>query len=388
MSASDSHSGDNRDEGKLEASVSSAASGGSEIGNTKVWDQVRQELAQVEEPQPPTGHFTGKNADATHGSERQEMNWARGYGRYLIVGGIICGLAIPELASLFRPFLVPLLIASLALALLQADFTQMMTYSARKMLIGGLLFILLFLCPVFVALEAKLVLVPYGLPLSIADGMILAAMAPPLLATPVIAFLLRLDATLALIVCLLSHVVAPISIALLAEWLMGPEISISFGELVQRLTILIGAGFVLGLGLRSIGLAKWLNRSPSNTAWIDSLAVINLTLLAIALMDGVTALGLTDPKFVALAFALGFILNPVLQLLGAALFSTSGASTSLTVGLLAGYRNTGVLIAVLAGSADPRVLTFLAIIQIPTFLMPMISSPILRRIRQLHTASA
>ncbi|MDP6564656.1 MAG: hypothetical protein QF578_07505 [Alphaproteobacteria bacterium] len=360
---------------------SALAARAAETERGDLWDKLRDEIV-VPGDGANTPPATAEPPSSPYNYTGYSTNWARAYGRYLVVGGLICGLAIPELASMARPFLVPLLVISLMLALLQVDFGQVVNYTKQKSLIASLIFALLVLTPIFVALEAKAVLVPYGLPMGIADGMILAALAPPLLAAPVIAFLLGLDSLLALVVSLVAHLAAPLTIALLTDWLIGPDISIGVWELAMRLALLIGAGFGIGLFLRVVGLPKLLRSSPVGVATLDGISVITLALLALALMDGVTALTLTDPTFVVLAFVTGFLLNPLLQLLGAALFIKAGLKTSLTVGLLAGYRNTGVLIAVLAGDTDPKILTFLAIVQIPTFLMPMLTNPFMLWIKR------
>jgi BASS family bile acid:Na+ symporter len=341
------------------------------------WDQLREEIS-----------VPGK-APATVGQDDGgTVNWARAYGRYLVVGGLICGLAFPDLASMARPFLVPLLVVSLMLALVQADFAQVIITKQRSAMIACLAVTLLVFTPLFVALETKVVLVPYGLPDSLANGMILAALAPPLLSAPVIAFLLGLDSLLALVVSLIAHILAPLTIALLTEWLIGPEISIGVWEMAQRLAMLIGAGFAIGMILRVTRVSTFFQSSPRKIASLEGVSVITLALVALALMDGVTAMALIDPTFVGLAFFVGFLLNPMLQLLGASLFAKTGIKTSLTVGLLSGYRNTGVLIAVLPSDTDPKIITFLAIVQIPTFLMPMLSGSIIHWIQKTKPDAA
>ncbi len=350
------------------------------------WSEVRDRLSNPHAEQQltkPAAKLASTAAQLT-----PNENWARIFGRYIIVGGLVLGLAIPELAHSVRPLLVPLLVSSLVLALLQVDLGQLREYSRSYSMVLGLLFILLILTPIFVTLEAKVVLVPYGLPLPIAEGMILASMAPPLLAAPAIAFLLGLDSVLALVIALVAHILTPVTIALLTQWLSGYDLVLDVFDLLQRLTLLIGSGFLIGLTLRRFKLIKRATESRQGTAVIDGLSVMTLTLLALALMDDVTELAVMEPTFVILAFVCGFVLNPVLQFLGAALFVKSGFRKSLTVGLLAGYRNTGLLIAVLADSVDPMVLTFLAIVQIPTFLMPMISTPVLRKVRQVGFEAA
>lgn len=351
----------------------SAGNGGSE----EAWEGVRETIGELDEKR--SGTYAPAESDAGG------LNWAKAYGRYLIAGGLICGLAVPELAALARPLLVPLLIASLALTLIQFDFGKARELRNRGWLMAGVNICLLVVLPVILALESKVVFVAYGMPVALADGMILAAMAPSLLGSPVIAFLLGLDAMLALIISLIAHIAVLFTVPLLAPLLVGPEVLISPIELLERLGFIIMTGFVIGLVLRALTSRSAVLKRHAEGAWIDGLSVVTLAVLALALMDGVTEMAMTDRSFVVMAFACGFILNPMLQFLGAAIFVRSGLKTSLTIGLLSGYRNTGLLIAVLAGSTDPKVLTFLAIIQIPTFLMPMLTSPFMRRMSRTAT---
>jgi BASS family bile acid:Na+ symporter len=344
-------------------------------GNGDVWEDARQEIGTLDEKR------SGAYAPDEH--DQGSLNWAKAYGRYIIAGGLICGLAVPELAALARPLLVPLLIASLALTLIQFDFVKARELKSKGWLMTGVNLCLLVVLPVVLALESKVVFVAWGMPVELADGMILAAMAPSLLGSPVIAFLLGLDAMLALVISIIAHVAVLFTVPLLAPVLVGAEVAISPVELVERLGFIILSGFVIGLVLRAAVFRSPTVRRKIEGAWIDGLSVIALAVLALALMDGVTEMAMTDRSFVVMAFACGFILNPFLQFLGAAIFVRSGLKTSLTIGLLSGYRNTGLLIAVLAGSADPKVLTFLAIVQIPTFLMPMLTSPFMRRMSRV-----
>jgi BASS family bile acid:Na+ symporter len=341
--------------------------------NSDVWDGVRESIGEIDDKR------AGTSASDLDDNGATGLNWAKAYGRYLIAGGLICGLAVPELAALARPLLVPLLIASLAITLIQFDFGKVRELRNRGWLIAGVNICLLVVLPVILALESKAVFVAYGMPEALADGMILAAMAPSLLGSPVIAFLLGLDAMMALIISLIAHIAVLFTVPLLAPMLVGPEVLISPVELLERLGFIIMSGFVIGLVLRGVVSGSRVLKRQVQGAWVDGLSVVILAVLALALMDGVTEMAMTDRTFVVMAFACGFILNPVLQFLGAAIFVRSGLKTSLTIGLLSGYRNTGLLIAVLAGSADPKILTFLAIIQIPTFLMPMLTSPFMRR---------
>lgn len=337
----------------------------------RIWNQARSELADNQIGR----RLISSDAD---GANSEKLRY---YGRFVVFGGVIVGFAVPAVSEALKPFLSVLLIATLVFALLQVDFERLTAFRKQVWPITGLLFAVLLLLPVFVAVEAKVVLVPYGLPQGIADGLILAALSPPLLAAPAIAFLLRLDSVLAFVVAMIAHLLAPLTVTFLAQWLVGPHLQIDTAELMSRLAIIIGTGFVIGLMLRRIPLTARV--SAAHRGMVDVLSIATLTLLAAALMDGVAEIAIRDPQYVLIAVACGFLLNPLLQLLGAFLFVKSGFEMSLTVGLLAGYRNVGLLIAALAGGADQEVIVFLAIVQIPAFVIPMLSAPVLKKVKTI-----
>ncbi len=336
-----------------------------------LWHQARNELADNE---------IGRRLISAGADDEGSSN-LRYYGRFVVFGGVIVGFAVPAVSELLKPFLSVLLVATLVFGLLQVDFERLAGFRKQAWPITGLLFAVLLLLPVFVALEAKVVLVPYGLPQGIADGLILAALSPPLLAAPAIAFLLGLDSLLAFVVAMIAHLLAPLTVTFLAQWLVGPHLQIDSVELMSRLTLIIGAGFAIGLALRRIPLTARVSKQHRGV--VDILSIATLTLLAAALMDGVAEIAINDPQYVLIAVACGFLLNPLLQLLGAFLFVKSGFEMSLTVGLLAGYRNVGLLIAALAGGADQEIIAFLAIVQIPAFVIPMLSGPVLKKVKSI-----
>ena len=364
--------------GESPASLQSAGNQEDESGETDhagsdggLWQQARTELADNQ---------IGRRLISTDSEDKGSAS-LRYYGRFVVFGGVIVGFAVPAVSEALKPFLSALLIATLVFGLLQVDFARLDQFRKQIWPITGLLFAVLLLLPVFVALEAKVVLEPYGLPQGIADGLILAALSPPLLAAPAIAFLLGLDSLLAFVVAMIAHLLAPLTVTFLAQWLVGPHLHIDTAELMSRLALIIGTGFAIGLTLRRIPLTA--RASVTHRGMVDVLSIATLTLLAAALMDGVAEIAIRDPQYVLIAVACGFLLNPLLQLLGALLFVKSGFEMSLTVGLLAGYRNVGLLIAALAGGAEQEVIAFLAIVQIPAFVIPMLSGPVLKKVKSI-----
>jgi len=76
----------------------------------------------------------------------------------------------------------------------------------------------------------------------------------------------------------------------------------------------------------------------------------------------------------------GCLANPLLQLLGALLFWPLGLRRALTIGLTTGNRNMGLLLAVLPAGVDPDITLFFALAQVPMYVLPALSRPLVRRL--------
>ena len=89
---------------------------------------------------------------------------------------------------------------------------------------------------------------------------------------------------------------------------------------------------------------------------------------------------MADPWTVAGFTAAAFILNLVLQAIGAAAFCWLGWRGALTMGLASGYRNMAIMLVLTAGMAGPDMWLYVAIAQFPIFVMPMLTNPLYRRV--------
>jgi BASS family bile acid:Na+ symporter len=101
---------------------------------------------------------------------------------------------------------------------------------------------------------------------------------------------------------------------------------------------------------------------------------------AVAIMEGVTDTAMVDPQRVALWTLAGLAANPLLQVLGYAGTRFLGRNRGLTVGLMMGNRNMGLLLAALPAGADPGVALFFAVAQIPMYTLPALQKRLYQRI--------
>lgn len=301
------------------------------------------------------------------------------YATWWLAGGVLVGLAAPPLAELMRPLLVPIIFANLILALLRLEFADILSYLRRPVLIGLFVFVSLIVCPVVMWLVAGWL----GLPAGLAMGLILMTAAPPITSAPSFALIMGLDAAFSIACVVVAHMLVPLTLPVMALWLLDLQLDISLAEFMGRLAVLIGTSFAIAAALKRWVLPPARLRRAMST--IDALAVICLVIFAIAIMDGVTAFFIERPGLMLLTVIAAFAANAALQFAGAALFLKPGRQVAFTAGHMLGNCNMGLILAVLADRADFSVIAFFALAQLPMYMLPLIAVPAYRRLMPAET---
>lgn len=293
-----------------------------------------------------------------------------------LFGGVLVGLAIPPLAGLLRPGLVVFLLLPLTLSLMRLDWSALHAYARRPLLILVCVAFLMLACPLLVFA----VLQPLGLPQPLTEAIVLMAAAPPITGTVAIALILGLDAALAVVVMVVATALVPFTLPPLALALLDIEVQMSLAEFMGRLALMVGVAFGGAL------LARW--RMPpgwlqQNSRLIDGCSVLALVLFAIAIMDGVTAKLMAQPGYVILATGAAFAANLALQALGYAIgrgIFRLGIPAALTLGILTGNCNMGLVMVSLADRAVFDMVVFFAMGQLPMYMLPGLLQPLYRRL--------
>jgi BASS family bile acid:Na+ symporter len=304
-----------------------------------------------------------------------------GRGVTLLFVGVFLGLAVPGLAVLLRPLLATSVVLLLFFSLLRVDWLSILGHLKRPLLTTLLVAWMLLGSPVLTwVLSSNL-----PIPQSLTTAVILMAAAPPILGSTAIALLLGLDGALALVVGLISTMLAPLTIPPLAFWLLNLELEVGTWELMLRLSAIVVPALIGALIVR-----RWLGREwlRTNAVAIDGTIVLVMLIFAIGVMDGVTLTMIERPGIVALWLFVSFIANPALQMVTILIFWSLGRRLAFTAGLLAGNCNMGLLLAALPASADYDVVLYFAIAQIPMYVLPALTKPIYRRLLvQMHSAT-
>ncbi|MDX1513862.1 MAG: hypothetical protein R3174_08965 [Gammaproteobacteria bacterium] len=282
--------------------------------------------------------------------------------------GVFAGLVLPGAASFLRPFLPLTVAALLVLSVMQTRYGELRASFRRPALSFAV--VVFMLCALPVLTWAVLVLT--GAPQSLRTPIILVAAAPPIMAAPAMALLLRLNASLMLVIVAASTVAAPFILGVVAEIFVAPGLRIDPAHLALRLAAFIfGCVVIAGLLRALIGAA----RIEKRKSILDVVGLVLLLTFAIAIMDGIGVRLQNETVYVLSVLGIAFVANVVFQFIGGATFVATGMRDALTIAYACGNRNIGLLLAVLPETSAPDTLLYFAVAQIPMYTLPAILSP-------------
>ena len=292
----------------------------------------------------------------------------------LLPFSLAIGLAFQDVAALARPLVMPLAILLLLLALVRTDWPRVRSLLARPGLaialsLANLLVVPLIVWPLWHALD-----VWPGLLMALC----LSAMAPGVISAAATATFLGLDASLALVLTLITNFLVPFTLPPLALWLLGLDLKLSVLDLTGRLVFIAGVALAGAVAVRT-----WLGRDRLQRAGptVDGLSVAVLMAFAVPLMDGIVARTAADPwkmaGFVAGALAGMVVCNAVMTALTLPFLERR---TALTAGYCSGSRHNALLMAVLPATVDPDIFLFIAAVQFPIYMIPALLQPLYRRL--------
>jgi BASS family bile acid:Na+ symporter len=295
------------------------------------------------------------------------------HGPVLLACGILIGLALPGPAALLHPLLTPLVFCLAVATMIRIDWPEVIAHIARPWRLVLALAWGLVASPVIVAP----IVTRLGMPAGLAQAIVIWSAAPAMISAPALAFLLGLDASLALIIMVGGAVLMPLTLPPLALGLLGVTLPISIGALMLRLGLFIGGALVTSALLRRLAGARRIERWGGE---INGLNVLILMVFAVGIMDGVRDIAASRPGELLLYAGAAFAASLAQQLAGTLVFLWCGRIPAMTIGMSYGNRNLASVWASLGSFATPELTLFLIALQLPIYILPVVLLPLYRRL--------
>lgn len=305
------------------------------------------------------------------------LAWIGKHATGLLALGVFAGLLAPQLATIVRPALVPVIVAMFVISLLRLDVPAVLNAARRPGLVLPAVGFVLVVSPCIGYVGVRLAGIEAAFGPGIAMAVVIWTASPPLISVTALATILRLDNALALIAMTAGGLLMPLTLPPIVFGLIGLDLQIGILDLILRLLVLVAFSGILAAGIRRIVGRERLAR---NAEAVDGSFVVVMIVFAIAVMDGVSAALVADPAKVWGIVGLVFAVSLSLQATALILFLPLGRRTATTVALVAGNRNMAIVLGAAPAAFSTDAFLFLALLQFPIYLLPALLKPVYRRL--------
>lgn len=305
------------------------------------------------------------------------LAWVGRKGTLVVAASLFVGLAVPGLAALVRPWLGEALVAMLILAFLRVDPDELRRFFTQPALIAAATAWIMLLSPAL--LGAFFVL--FGLDRQTPDLffiLVLQMAAPGLTSSPALAGLMGLDVALTLATLVVCFALTPFSASFFNNVFLG-SVVISPYDLGLKLFLIIAGSAAAALAVRKLGGKTFIEAQRER---IDGLSVLAMFLFAVAAMDGVAGHFRADPLLVIEFTGLAFALALGMIALTALIFLRAGRARALAIGIIAGNRNIGLMMAATGFAVPDLAWLYFGLAQFPIYLLPHLLKPLAQRLQR------
>ncbi|MGB7012695.1 MAG: Na+-dependent transporter [Pseudolabrys sp.] len=307
------------------------------------------------------------------------LSLAGRHGTLVAAASVFVGLAIPGLAAACKPYLGEAIVVMLTLAFLRVDPNELFHHFTRPGLVALATLWAMLLVPTVLGIG----FLAFGLDQSMPGlyfMLVLQMSAPGLMSSPALAALLGLDVALTLATLIVSTAITPLTASLFTHVFLGTALASPFGFGLRLFLIIAGCALAAAI-IRRVAGPTFIAAQRER---IDGLSVIAMFMFAVAAMDGVADHFRSNPLLVIELTALAFALALGLIAVTALVFLRAGRARAFAIGLIAGNRNIGLMLAA-SGFAVPDVAwLYFALAQFPIYLLPHLLKALVRRLSANH----
>jgi hypothetical protein len=304
------------------------------------------------------------------------LAWLGRQGTRAVAALVFIALALPPVDAVLKPHVGEAIFVLLCISFLRVEPDLLRRELKRP---GVVLLATLWTMLVVPALFGATFLLT-GLDRSAPDlflGLMLQAMASPMMSAPAFAALMGLDATLVLVAMVVCTALTSATAPLFAWGFVGSALPLSPAALGLRLFVILTGALAVAMVLRQLAGPDAIKRHKEP---LDGFNVLILYVFVGAVMENVGARFVADPWRMTGLCALAFATVLVVLALTALMFARAGASRAFALGLMASQRNMGLMLAATARDLPDLVWLYFAFCQFPIYLLPQLLKPLARRL--------
>ena len=307
---------------------------------------------------------------------REALSWLGKQGTRALAALVVIGIALPWFGTMFKPYVTEAVFVLLCIAFLRVDSAGFKACIRRPFIVGAATAWTAVVVPVIFGTGCLALGLERHLP-GLFLGLILQAVASPMMAAPALAALMGLDTTIVLVTLITSTFLIPITAPLFVHLFVGSSLSISPWLLAIKLFAILGGAALIGVaGRRVLGVAT-IERYNDR---INGLNILVLFVFVAALMEKVGDRFIAAPMITLGLAMLAFLVFFAVLLLTALLFLFAGRERALALAFMASQRNMGLMLAATGGALPDLTWLYFALSQFPIYLSPLLLRPIVRLI--------
>jgi len=305
------------------------------------------------------------------------LAWLGGQGTRAIAALVFIGIGLPPPGEILKPFVTEAIFLLLCISFMRVDLGALRDHLRRP----GLVIAATAWTTLGVPLIAGAGCLAIGLDMRAPDlflALMLQTVASPMMASPALAAVMGLDATLVLVSLVTSTALVPITAPLFASIFFGNALTLSPLALGLKLVAILAGALCVAAAIRWIAGEAAIKRQK---APIDGLNILILFVFVAAVMGTVMGTILAEPlravALAAFAFAVFFALLGVTFVI----FRKAGPERAFALGLMVSQRNMGLMLAATEGALPGATWLYFAMSQFPIYLSPQLLKPLATRLR-------
>jgi hypothetical protein len=304
------------------------------------------------------------------------LAWLGRQGTRAIAAIVLIGIAVPPLGAVLKPFVTEAIFVLLTIAFLRVDVAALRGYAQRPGIVLAVTAWTMLAIPLLIGAGGLLLGLGTRAP-ELFLGLMMYAVASPMMAAPAFAAALGLDAALVLMTLVASSVLTPFTAPGFAYAFVGPALTLSPLALGAKLFAILAGSALIAVALRRIVGAAAIERYRDE---IDGFNILVMFVFVAAVMENLAARLIAAPMLMIALTALTFAVSFAVLGLTTVLFVKVGRERALVLGLTASQRNMGLMLAA-AGTALPDLVwLYFGLSQFPIYLSPQLLKPLVRRL--------